>query len=185
MRFRIRNLFLFALIFILTTYLVSAFALPPLRTYRYQREVNRVRRVHDWVETSLRHCSYQQLTVTDETLNQWLAHSLPANDPASEFLDDPPGMDAWGNPYRVQARESLMAAVRVYSTGQDGESLADGNDPDDIRSWGPNRGAWYSKWHYRKELAFCMTLAAIATSFIFWGLKSTGSSRQTTSEVGG
>ena len=185
MRFWTRNLFLFAVIFIPTTYLISAFALPPLRTYRYQHEVNRIRHVHDWVETSLRHCSYHQLTVTDETLTQWLAHDLPANHPASEFLDDPPRMDAWGNPYRVQPRGSLMTAVRVYSTGHDGESLADGNDPDDIRSWDPNRGAWYSKWQYRKELAFCMILAGIATAFIFWGLNSAGSRRQTTPGVGG
>ena len=75
------------------------------------------------------------ITVTDETLNDWIRNRLSPDHPAAEILMHPPETDSWGNPYRIQSRATLDEKPRVYSTGEDGLSNTDGNDPDDIRSW--------------------------------------------------
>ena len=166
MRFSLRHLFLLAPLFLLNTFLLSVFALQPLRTYRYQHEVNGVQYAQERVETALRYCAYNDTTVSEKTLNQWLAHRLPSTDPASAILMDPPRLDSWGNPYRIS--EESMA--RIYSTGRDGNSQTDGNDLDDIRSWDENRASWYRDWQYRREIGGCMVLSAIITPVAFWFL---------------
>ncbi len=168
MKFSIQHLLLLGPLFILNTILISVIALSPLRTYRYQHEVNGVQSAQDWIEISLRHCSYQNMTVADETINEWLAHRLPSIDPAYAILMDPPRLDSWGNPFRIQLRKSTDADVRLYSTGRDGYSQTDGNDSDDIRSWDENCGSWYRSWQNRRETWYCMLLSAIVTPITFW-----------------
>jgi hypothetical protein len=170
MRFSIRHLLLLAPLFLLNTFLISVFALPPLRTYRYQHEVNGVQYAQERIETALRHFAYDDTTVSDKTLNHWLAHCLPSTDPASAILMDPPRLDSWGNPYRIQARKSEKSPARLYSTGRDGNSQTDGNDLDDIRSWDENRASWYRDWQYRREIGGCMILSVIITPIAFWFL---------------
>ena len=170
MRFSIQHLLLLGPLFLLNTFLISIFMLSPLRHYRWMHETNRVTWAQERVETSLRYCSYGSLTVTDETINAWLAHSLPLTDPATHVLMDPPRMDSWNNPYRMQARHGPGSEVRVYSTGRDGSSESDGNDPDDIRSWDEKKAEWYQRSMYRRETGSCMILSAIVTPFVFWGL---------------
>ena len=157
-------------LFLLNSFLISVFALSPLRTYSWMLEMNRVTFAQERVETSLRYCSYENHIVSDETLNAWLAHRLPPNDHSICMLGDPPRMDSWGNPYRIKAREISNSEAMVYSTGRDGHSESDGNDPDDIRSWDENRAKWYQASMYRRELGGCMVLSAIVTPLLFLGL---------------
>lgn len=168
MRFSIRHLLLLAPLFVLNTFLIAEFALRPLRKYRYHHEVNGVQYAQDWVDTGLRLCTYNDMTVSDETLNKWLAHRLPSTDPASSILMDPPRLDSWGNPYQTQARKSVKSIAMLYSTGRDGLTQTDGNDLDDIRSWDENPASWYRDWQYCREIGGCMILSVIVTPFAFW-----------------
>jgi hypothetical protein len=81
---------------------------------------------------------------------------------------DPPQPDAWGNPYRIQSRTSVDEEPLVYSTGEDGRSNSDGNDPDDIRSWDDKRGVWYSGRQFTREISFCMIVSALISAAGFW-----------------
>jgi hypothetical protein len=66
------------------------------------------------------------------------------------YLGNSDGTDAWGNPFRYAGFIPPTQAL-VYSCGQDGVSLTDGNDPDDLNSWGQH-GQYYSKRALRREL---------------------------------
>jgi hypothetical protein len=81
---------------------------------------------------------------------------------------DPPQPDAWGNPYRIQSRTSVDEEPLVYSTGEDGRSNSDGNDPDDIRSWDDKRWVWYSRRQFTREISFCMIVSALISAAGFW-----------------
>lgn len=183
MRFSIRQLLLLVPLFLFNTYLIAFLTFPPLRTFRYMHEVNSVMHAQDCVDMSLMVCSSKNADVSDTTINEWLAHRLPMTHSAADLLSDPPRMDSWGNPYRVQSCESVTNGVRVYSTGQDGVSHTDGNDPDDIRSWEKDRGVRYRTWQNRRESGFCMILSALVTPFVLWGLTNlTGLGRKTPPE---
>ena len=159
---------LFPLVFLLNTWLVGFFAFPALRTSPWQRETNSVRQAQQWIEDSVRYCKHANISVTDDTINDWIRNRLSPNDPAAEFLMDPPRPDAWGNPYRIQSRETYDETPRVYSTGEDGVSNSDGNDPDDIRSWDEERWRWYSHRQFTREISFCMIVSALVTASGFW-----------------
>ena len=50
-------------------------------------------------------------------------------------------LDPWGNPFRYVVSPSLDGGYGVYTTGADGVSHSNGNDPDDLNSWSEdNRG---------------------------------------------
>ena len=53
------------------------------------------------------------------------------------LLTDDKLVDLWGNPRRVIAEDRENGVfIGIYSAGMDGESSTNGNDPDDINSWG-------------------------------------------------
>lgn len=170
-------------LFLLNSFLISVFSLPPLRTYTWMHEMNSVTWAQEQVETSLRYCSYENHIVSDQTLNAWLAHRLPPNNRSVHVLGHPPRMDSWGNPYRIQAREISNSEAKVYSTGKDGYSKSDGNDPDDIRGWDENRSKWYQASMRRRELGGCMILSAIVTPLLFLGLTKLVPIAQPSSDV--
>ena len=168
MRFTIRHLMLFPPAFLLNTWLVGYFAFPPLRTLSWQRETNSVRHAQQWIDDAVRHCKHNNITVTDKTFNDWIDNRLSPDDPAADILMDPPRPDAWGNPYRIQPRQSPDEKPRVYSTGEDGLSNSDGNDPDDIPSWDEERWRWYSHRQFTSEMSFCMIVSALITVVGLW-----------------
>jgi len=168
MRFTIRQLMLLPLVFLLNTWLVGFVAFPALLTFPWQRETNSVRHAQQWIEDAVRFCKHANITVTDDTINDWIRNRLSPNAPAAEFLMDPPQPDAWGNPYRIQSRETYDENPRVYSTGEDGVSNSDGNDPDDIRSWDEERWRWYSRRQFTRDILFCMIVSALITATGFW-----------------
>ena len=168
MRFTIRQLMLLQFVFLLNTLLVGLFAFPALRSFRWQQETNSVRHAQQWVEDSVRYCKYADITVSDETLNQWIRNRLSPDHPAADVLMDPPRPDAWGNLYRIQPRSSIDEKPMVYSTGEDGLSNSDGNEPDDIASWDDERWQWYSRRQFTREISFCMIVSALITSVGFW-----------------
>lgn len=182
MRFTIRQLMLLPLAFLLSTWLIGLFAFPPLATFSWQRETNSVRHVQERIEDSVRHCELANITVADATISDWIRNRLSPDDPAAEILMDPPRLDAWGNPYRIQSRTNLDEKLRVYSTGEDGLSNSDGNDPDDIRSWDEERCRWYSRRQFAREISFSMFVSALITLAGFWLLtcnpKSTSNDSQ-------
>ena len=164
MRFTIRQLMLLPLVFLVVTFLVGSFTLPALRSFPWQHETNSITHAQDWIESGVRYCKHSGIIVTDQTINDWISHRLSSDDPAADILMDPPRSDAWGNPYRIQTRESLDEKPRVYSTGEDGLSKSGGNDPDDIRSWDEERWRWYSRRQFTREISFCMIVSAFITA---------------------
>jgi hypothetical protein len=163
MRFTVRQLMLLPAVFLLNTWLVGFFAFPAIRTYPWQQETNSVRHAQQLIEDSVRYCKHANITVTDDTINDWIHNRLSSVDPAARILMHPPRPDAWGNPYRIQSRKTFDEKARVYSTGEDGASKTDGNDPDDVRSWDEERWRWYSRRQFTRETAFCMMVSAFIT----------------------
>jgi hypothetical protein len=168
MKFTTRQFLLLPIVFIVNAWLVSQFAFPALRTYSWQRESNSVLHAQEWIESAVRYCNQANIAVTDQTIDDWICHRLPPDHPAAQILMDPPRQDSWGNPYRTQARKSLDDKPRVYSTGEDGHSNSDGNDPDDIRSWDDKRWRWYAQRQSTNETAFYMIASAAMTIVGFW-----------------
>lgn len=161
MRFTLRQIMLLPLVLLLTTYVVCHLAFPPLLTLPWQRESNSVSHAQNLVEDSVTFCHNANISVSDETINLWLQNRLPPSDRTARFLLGPPRRDAWGKPYRIQTRKTSGEAVRVYSTGEDGVSRTDGNDPDDIRSWEEQRGRWYSRRQFIRGGSFYMIMSAL------------------------
>lgn len=68
-------------------------------------------------------------------------------------------VDPWGNPYQViersESTDGLKTTVHAYSFGQDGKSLTQGNDPDDINSWNDHwRGFYLAQIERDKRLVY-------------------------------
>lgn len=139
MRFTIRRLMLLPIAFLLVTWLVGFFAFPALRSFAWQHETNSITHAQEWIESAVRYCEHADIMVTDQTLKDWTVQRLSPEHPAAESLMDPPRPDAGGNPYRIQRRQTLEEKPRVYSTGEDGLSRSEGNDPDDMRRWDEKR----------------------------------------------
>lgn len=60
--------------------------------------------------------------------------SLPPETRWTQLMDKVP-TDPWGNPYRYVAGDGYPSGFGFYSSGIDGISKSQGNDPDDINSW--------------------------------------------------
>ena len=159
---------LLPVVFILNTSLVWVFALGGLRSFSWAHETNSVTHAQEWVESALRYSRYSNVEITDAEISDWLCHRLPGNHPAAEMLMDPPRPDAWGNPYRMQPRKTHDEKPRIYSTGEDGTSGTNGNDPDDIRSWDEKRWSWYSHRQFTRDMTYCMIISALITAAGFW-----------------
>lgn len=53
-------------------------------------------------------------------------------------------LDTWGHPYRlVKNSDGEQMTIGVYSTGEDGVSRTNGDDPDDLISWDPDTEDYY------------------------------------------
>jgi len=153
--------------FLVFTWIVGVFAFPALRTFRWHHEINGITHAQDWIESGVRYCRLAEIAITGQTINDWISHRLSPDDPSADILMDPPRLDAWGNPYRTQTRDSLDDKPMVYSTGEDGLSKSGGNDPDDIRSWDELRCKWYSQRQFTREISFCMIVSAFITAVGF------------------
>ena len=170
MRFTIRQLLLLPPAFLLNAGIVWLFVFPPLHTPSWAHEANRIRRTQLWVETFFRSCKHDNILLSDCEIHDWMCHRLSPNHPAAKVWLDPPGLelDVWGNPYRIQLRSSIFEKPRVYSTGEDGLSISDGNDPDDIRSWDEQPWRWYSRQQLTRRTTLCMVASAFITAAGFW-----------------
>lgn len=99
--------------------------------------------------------------IDPETVNLWLAKSLPASHPwAKQLWYEPREQDPWGRPYRCVRRDGKLA---IYSLGRDGVSATEGDDPDDLNSWDHRGVSWY-----RSEVQ-----TADRMQFVFWAALAT------------
>jgi hypothetical protein len=53
--------------------------------------------------------------------------------------------DPWGRPFHVVEPVKAGDEFHFYSSGQDGKSLSEGNDPDDLNTWDDHGESWYRK----------------------------------------
>ena len=129
---------------LITTCLLCLVLFPPLGHPQWVRAINPLLSAQADVTHRWRMLQYDGLDHSDEVFNRWLAQQMSAEETVQLKLYDPPGVDAWGNPYRVQRRRSPHDPPRVYSLGADGVSSSDGADPDDLCAWVKRPGAGYA-----------------------------------------
>lgn len=103
--------------------------------------------------------------MTEHEINQWLSGKLDPNHPAMTRLQWYKGgdvffpLDQWGNPYRCVFGKfrrpgiDRLYTIGIYSMGEDGISLSNGNDPDDINSWSDWPGYFYYQRFAEEEAA--------------------------------
>jgi hypothetical protein len=120
-----------------------------LPNYHFAAAANDVRQFH--LQVQYADDIDQNNVINADVVNQWFEQSLPAGHSAWRLLVEKPCLDRWGNPYRcvqnVTTDAGSHSALGVYSTGRDGESKTNGNDPDDLNSWNE-----YPDKFYRAEL---------------------------------
>ena len=84
-------------------------------------------------------------------------HGLPAEEAFTRSISDYPleAIDPWGATYCLVADPAMPTGSVYYSKtygiislGEDGRTLSNGNDPDDVRSWG---GRLVMPEYYRKR----------------------------------
>jgi hypothetical protein len=84
---------------------------------------------------------------TEETINQWLDHTLSAEHWVSKELVERIELDPWGSPYKCVRNRTLdngtVVPMGIFSMGRDGVSRSEGNDPDDLNSWDARSGDYY------------------------------------------
>ncbi|MEX2141279.1 MAG: hypothetical protein WD894_18585 [Pirellulales bacterium] len=117
--------------------------------YLYMSALNDVRQIR--LQLAYIEENFGRTTLSTSVIDQWLDDSLPANDPAWRLLVERQRVDPWGNPYRslnLALDDSSLFAIGIYSTGEDGASLTQGNDPDDLNSWDEHTGS-----HYRAAIS--------------------------------
>lgn len=80
--------------------------------------------------------------------------------------------DPWGNSYKLVTRtevacENSEFAIHLYSTGEDGTSSSEGDDPDDLNTWSNDNGSYY--WHriQRGKRMQHAVSATICSPFLF------------------
>ncbi len=119
--------------------------------------------------------------IPEDVLNDWLADRLPADYPVKTQLSQHPGVDAWGNTYRVvrdvTSDDGGLVPVGVYSMGLDGESATEGNDADDVSSWSDRSPGYYDVLHkgdrkqrHRAQVAVHAALWTPVTYAVLFGI---------------
>ncbi len=103
---------------------------------------------------------------------------IHTNDIGGQLFDSYPATDAWGVPLVIIKRESTTvgepATIGVFSRGPDGVTSSDGNDADDISSWGTVDNPFWKEVHHRafirrwtKRCAWAGALTMIASIFLY------------------
>jgi len=88
--------------------------------------------------------------------------------------------DPWGNSYVYRyPPQKNRGHVGVYSMGADGRSSSDGDDPDDINNWNPDKPwFWYYHFHYDLKPRLYMACWAVTGGLLIllaiYGLKRRG-----------
>ncbi len=111
-----------------------------------------------------------------DTVNQYLSHSLEKPPRLSELKWIDNKFDPWGNPYvcveRPEDSDEGDRPWHFYSTGQDGKSATNGNDPDDIGSWKEMQvvaNYYHAETRKRKRTA-AVLLGLVSSPFVFLAL---------------
>lgn len=132
---------------------------------------NQARSYANWIE----HFDKEPY-ISIDLINRWFAGekiTLDTND-----VDLLPGMladvqaesDGWSRPFHCVrnqvSADGRVIKVGVYSFGEDGHSASEGNDPDDLNSWGPDSGNFYrSRANLRTLWAVIFLSLLFATPF--------------------
>jgi hypothetical protein len=146
--------------FSLSALIPPIFLFPACSIPRWSLAPPQLRRLQDFVEFA----EIGESRLTPDKIDSWLAGR------ASKDVADPFGADAdsdpWGHPYRVVAAEG-PDRFGFYSTGRDGLSNSNGNDPDDINSWSEARTRYYEhEWLWGPSLIW-LGWSAFLTPFVY------------------
>jgi len=92
------------------------------------------------------------------------------------YLTVPQGeFDCWRNTYKCRRNiicsDGSVMPVGTYSLGEDGTSRSQGNDPDDISSWNPDRASFYLARLNRQILTQFATMALVLAFPIYGAIK--------------
>ena len=142
MRFSIKHLLLFVLVWAITLALVPY--LPwagMLVSYYHTSAINEVRSLHIVIMST-----GNELPISLDTLREspmWPTINRSA--------------DAWGRPIQIiesdlKSNNGHDCGVHVFSFGSDGVSATLGNDPDDINTWDDHHYAYYNSQIRNEEM---------------------------------
>jgi len=112
------------------------------RSYTFFREGNYLKHATKALPHLLDEEDYSRLP-TGDTLVNLLPNDL--QEILGNFLYRNEGnIDSWGNPYHIVVTEQEGKPwIGLYSTGADGVSSSNGNDLDDLNSWGKDGFDYY------------------------------------------
>ena len=113
-----------------------------LISYGWARASNEVSRLA--IEIENRFAPHPRLTV--DAVQRWIEGKTILSDPLELQRSSQTESDPWGNPFRVvERRGNGNRRFAVYSSGRDGMSKTNGNDPDDINSWSDEPVVFYQR----------------------------------------
>ena len=177
MRFRLRQLFVFTLVYALTLFFVISFT----RNVGHPRFLGALNRMPSLQWEIRSYEMFNESPLSEDVINRWLSHSLTAADCQNSFVElmatRPPTFDVWGNPYRFVRREQNEdpdSEYGIYSVGIDGESGSNGNDPDDLNSWSLDASHYWQRYRNRRaKIALVVSLIGalviyVVPLFLFW-----------------
>lgn len=147
------------------------FAFPATGHPTYTWAIWGVVSTHDKLALRLSIAESENIAIAPETIDSWLLGILPESHPATRFLLDVPKTDIWGNPYRLRIEPNPASDdLLVYSTGRDGISNSNGNDPNDIRYWDEKKGGWYARRHFFRTLFTAALFGSLLSPIILMPL---------------
>jgi hypothetical protein len=145
--------------------------------YHYTFALNDVRNAGLQLSDIEKH--YGPEALDQPVVEQWLANTLPADDPAWRLLVERQDLDPWGNPYRcvqdLRHQDGTHITIGVYSTGRDGVSQTHGNDPDDLNSWDEHTGAYDRAEIAESDRKQSVIQGLYVAPFVYIGLLAFGS----------
>lgn len=108
----------------------------------------------------------------DDAIAGWLAgeNDLAGLSPFQDLAEC--RVDPWGHSYRFVRRLSDAAggSIGVYSVGEDGVSLTEGNDSDDVNSWNPASRSYYFDRAAQQQRQEAAVTAIFFTPLVWAGM---------------
>ena len=122
-----------------------------------EREERKIGRLHEFVNLP-----NSTISPTKNGVYVWLSQALPTAETSANIharLEYMEVVDGWNSAYRCvkldaenkPTDENEFHVIGIYSVGEDGLSVTQGNDADDLNSWAFDR-AYYQKRRYERDL---------------------------------
>lgn len=150
--------------FLLSALVVPVFFFPTCSIPKWSLAPPQLRRL----QTSVEWAEIGEPPLSVDEVESWLA-GRASKDIADRFGADADS-DPWGHPYRVVAVAVAAEGpdrFGFYSTGRDGISHSNGNDPDDINSWTEARTRYYEhEWLWGPSLIW-LGWSLFLTPFVY------------------